>query len=119
MRNSAVSDVSPSSKPRPHETIGTEPGGGGERTSLETDALRRAFLDHLAFSRHPMGDGTALDQYQALALSIRDRLVQRWTATQRAYAERERQARSTTCRPSSSSGAPCSPTCRRSGSYER
>ena len=59
-----------------------------DRTSLHPDALRRAFFDHLKYSRgNPLDTATAYDRYVALALSIRDRLVERWVATERAYAE--------------------------------
>ncbi len=59
-----------------------------DRTGLHPTTLRRAFVDHVVFSRgRRLANSTALDRYIALALSIRDRLVQRWEATERAYDE--------------------------------
>jgi starch phosphorylase len=61
--------------------------GEDDRTSMRRDALRRAYLDHLRYScGRPLGEDTAHDRYNALALSIRDRLMARWAATERAYA---------------------------------
>ena len=61
-----------------------------ERTRMDPPALRRTFFDHLTFSRgHPLGKATPHDRYVALALSVRDRLMSRWVATERAYAESE------------------------------
>ncbi|MCA9619842.1 MAG: glycogen/starch/alpha-glucan phosphorylase [Myxococcales bacterium] len=60
----------------------------GDRTSTDPRSLRRAFFDHLTFTRgHPLRSATAYDRYVALALSVRDRLMQRWVATEQAYAE--------------------------------
>jgi glycogen phosphorylase len=57
-----------------------------DRTGMHPDALGRAFIDHVKFSRgHGLAESTAHDRYAALALSIRDRLMERWIATERAY----------------------------------
>ncbi len=59
-----------------------------DRTSLHPSALSRAFLDHVKYSRgHQLDHATALDRYVALALSVRDRLVERWAASANAHAE--------------------------------
>ncbi|MEJ7730743.1 MAG: glycogen/starch/alpha-glucan phosphorylase [Polyangiaceae bacterium] len=59
-----------------------------DRTGMHPVALARAFTDHVEFSRsRDLDAATAFDRYVALALSVRDRLVQRWAATQRAYYE--------------------------------
>jgi starch phosphorylase len=59
-----------------------------DRTSMHPKALRRAFIDHVQFSRgHALDHSTALDRYTALALCVRDRLLERWTATEYAYEE--------------------------------
>jgi glycogen phosphorylase len=59
-----------------------------DRTRMDAPALRRAFFDHLTFSRgHPLANATAYDRYVALALSVRDRLMRRWVATEQAYAD--------------------------------
>jgi glycogen phosphorylase len=58
-----------------------------DRTSMHRAALLRAFVDHVKFSRgHAPEEATPLDRYVSLALSVRDRLVERWQATERAYA---------------------------------
>jgi starch phosphorylase len=56
------------------------------RTGLSVDAIRQAFLDNLFYiqGRFP-GIATANDLYQALAFTLRDRLLQRWMDTVRTY----------------------------------
>ncbi len=57
-----------------------------DRTSMHPAALRRAFTDHVQFSRgRDLSGATSFDRYMALALAARDRLVQRWAKTQRTY----------------------------------
>ncbi len=57
-----------------------------DRTGTDRAALRRAFLDHLLYSKgRPLVGSTAHDRFFALALTIRDRLVFRWSQTQNAY----------------------------------
>jgi starch phosphorylase len=61
-----------------------------DRTGMHPVVLRRAFTDHVQFSRSRDLEGsTAFDRYMALALSVRDRLVQRWAKTQRCYYDRD------------------------------
>jgi len=61
-----------------------------DRTSMHPAALRRAFTDHVQFTRsRDLDAATAFDRYTALAYSVRDRLVQRWSKTQRTYYERD------------------------------
>src|SRR6185503_4537853 len=69
-----------------HPTIEVE----DDRTGMHPVVLRRAFTDHVQYSRsrHP-DSATAFDRYMALALSVRDRLVHRWAKTQRTYYERD------------------------------
>lgn len=60
------------------------------RTGMHPRALRRAFADHLHFSRaHESAAATPYDRYVALASSVRDRLVDRWARTQRTYYEKD------------------------------
>ncbi|MSP24357.1 MAG: glycogen/starch/alpha-glucan phosphorylase [Myxococcales bacterium] len=60
-----------------------------DRTSMHPLALRRAFLDHLKFSRgHAALRATPFARYVALALAVRDRLIDRWVETEASY-ERE------------------------------
>ena len=59
-----------------------------DRTSLEPAALRRAFIDHVKFSRaRRLDEATARDRYVALSYSVRDRLIDRWAETESAYVE--------------------------------
>ncbi|WP_437994525.1 glycogen/starch/alpha-glucan phosphorylase [Sorangium sp. So ce145] len=60
------------------------------RTGMHPIALRRAFADHLHYSRaRESMSATPFDRYVALALSARDRLVDRWTKTQHTYYEQD------------------------------
>jgi glycogen phosphorylase len=61
-----------------------------DRTSMKPEGLRRAFLDHVNFSQGKLPHmATAHDRYVSLALAVRDRLVQRWSATQETYYQRD------------------------------
>jgi starch phosphorylase len=79
-----LSDAPPT--PPPPASTGTAVRVEDDRTSMHPAALRRAFLDHLEFSRGRLLDAsTPLDRYRALVLTVRDRLVRRWSSTERAY----------------------------------
>ena len=81
----------PSTSPPP-TTPGTTPRAGvmveDDRTGMSDEALQRAYLDHLSYS---LGKGAAnstpLDQFTALALTVRDRLTYRWAQTQETYSK--------------------------------
>ncbi|MEO7328387.1 MAG: glycogen/starch/alpha-glucan phosphorylase [Minicystis sp.] len=61
-----------------------------DRTGMDPVTLRRAFNDHVQFSRsRDLDAATPFDRYMALALAVRDRLVQRWAGTQRTYYEQD------------------------------
>ncbi|MCA9588520.1 MAG: glycogen/starch/alpha-glucan phosphorylase [Myxococcales bacterium] len=61
-----------------------------DRTGMDDTTLRRAFLDHLAFSLGKRATGaTPLDLFTAMALTVRDRLAYRWAQTQDAYAQKD------------------------------
>jgi glycogen phosphorylase len=61
-----------------------------DRTGMHPVVLRRAFTDHVQYSRsRNLPAATPFDRYMALALSVRDRLVQRWAKTQRTYYEQD------------------------------
>jgi starch phosphorylase len=61
-----------------------------DRTGMDPVVLRRAFMDHVQFSRsRDLSVATAHDRYVALALSVRDRLVQRWAKTARTYSAKD------------------------------
>jgi starch phosphorylase len=58
-----------------------------DRTGMDSATLRRAFLDHLAFSLGKRAqNSTVHDRFMAIALTIRDRLTYRWAETQDHYA---------------------------------
>ena len=56
---------------------------------LDKDAIKRSFLDHLL---HMQGKfpalATQLDYYQALAMVVRDQIMQRWISTAAEYTKR-------------------------------
>ncbi|PIE18747.1 MAG: glycogen phosphorylase [Proteobacteria bacterium] len=61
-----------------------------DRTGMHPVTLERAVLDHLYYTcATNRSAATPLDIYHAVAHATRDRLVQRWMATQRTYAERD------------------------------
>ncbi|MBX7080405.1 MAG: glycogen/starch/alpha-glucan phosphorylase [Nannocystaceae bacterium] len=79
------------------ESLATRGGGGGgqpqivvedDRTGMHPVTLERAVLDHLYYTcmKDPPS-ATLLNVYEAVAHATRDRLVQRWIRTQRAYYE--------------------------------
>jgi starch phosphorylase len=56
------------------------------RTSLSVDGIREAFLDNLLFVQGRFPEiATANDHHQALAYTVRDRLLQRWLQTVQTY----------------------------------
>lgn len=56
------------------------------RTAMTGATIRRAFLDHVFYTQGKLpGLASANDLYQALAHTVRDRLVQRWISTAEAY----------------------------------
>jgi glycogen phosphorylase len=61
-----------------------------DRTGMSPAALQRAVWDHLQFTRSKdITSATPHDVFHALAHTVRDRLVRRWMATQRTYADRD------------------------------
>lgn len=58
------------------------PATDDTRTSLARTPIRRAFLDHVFYTQAKLpGLADRNDLYQALAHTVRDRLVQRWIST--------------------------------------
>lgn len=56
------------------------------RTGMHPVTLERAVLDHLRYTcTKAQEDATLLDVYEALAHTVRDRLVNRWIETRRRY----------------------------------
>ena len=57
---------------------------------LDAATFKRAVLEHLLYTcAKDSRDATAVDYYRAMAHTVRDRLVQRWIATQRTYLEQD------------------------------
>jgi glycogen phosphorylase len=57
---------------------------------VDPEQFRRDVLDHLLYTCvKEQSDAGPIDFYRAMAHSVRDRLVQRWLATQRTYVERD------------------------------
>ncbi|MEM8604279.1 MAG: glycogen/starch/alpha-glucan family phosphorylase, partial [Cyanobacteria bacterium P01_H01_bin.121] len=58
-----------------------------DRTGMSVDTLRRAFADQLFYLQgKDESTATSVDYYNALAFTVRDRLLQRWLKTQKTYA---------------------------------
>ena len=61
-----------------------------ETAPNEAAALLHSFTNHLLYSlAKDQYSATALDRYQALALTIRDRLIERWISTQQRYYKKD------------------------------
>ena len=59
-----------------------------DRTTMDERGLRRAYLDNLHYIQgKDEFTATAHDRFMALAYTVRDRLMHRWIAAQRAYAD--------------------------------
>ena len=74
-------------------TTSKRPGNADDsltRVAMDPATFKRTVLDHLLYTcAREMSEATPRDLYQALAHTVRDRLVHRWLATQRTYAERD------------------------------
>ncbi len=52
----------------------------------DVESLKRSFIDHLEYSlAKDEYSATVRDKYRALALAVRDRLIERWIETQQTY----------------------------------
>src|SRR6185295_12157702 len=68
----------------------TGSGGSLTRVAMDPATFKRTVLDHLLYTcARDLSDASPRDLYQALAHTVRDRLVHRWLATQRTYDERD------------------------------
>src|SRR5262249_13266082 len=68
----------------------SEASGEIVRTSTQPGTLARAVADHLRYSVGRLPSVASLhDYYYALALAVRDRMVDRWTQTTETYLEKE------------------------------
>jgi glycogen phosphorylase len=60
------------------------------RVGMDPGTFKRSVLDHLLYTcARELREASARDLYEALAHTVRDRLVHRWLATQRTYQERD------------------------------
>ena len=61
-----------------------------DRTGMDIETLKRAFIDNLYYIQgKDKNFATAHDYYMALAYTIRDRLVHRWIKTEQTYFEKD------------------------------
>lgn len=61
-----------------------------DRTGMSPETLERAVLDHLYYTAlKDIPSATAHDVFEAVAHTVRDRLVQRWMHTNRTYYEQD------------------------------
>ncbi|MGB0523360.1 MAG: glycogen/starch/alpha-glucan phosphorylase [Flammeovirgaceae bacterium] len=57
-----------------------------DRTGLDPETLKRAFLDNLYYIQGKFpARATKIDIYKALAFTVRDRCIQRWLTSNKAY----------------------------------
>jgi len=60
-----------------------------DRTGVELETIKRAFLDNLFYIQGKSPDDASLnDCYMALAYTVRDRLLNRWLNAQKTYREK-------------------------------
>jgi len=74
----------------PHTRLDASEGQPQEniRTGQSVDILKRAFLDNLFYTQGRFLEvATPNDHYQALAFTLRDRLLHRWVSTVQIYAK--------------------------------
>ena len=64
-----------------------------DRTGLELETLKRAFLDNLFYlqGKYP-SNATKNDLYMALAWTVRDRMIHRWLKSSEAYLQQDSKA---------------------------
>jgi starch phosphorylase len=70
----------------PLPAVRPKPGARNIRASLSPEAIASAFQDNLAYMQAKFPEvATTNDKYMALAYAVRDRLLDRWTATAKTY----------------------------------
>ncbi len=79
----------PQPHPQPVSRVSTR-APARTATRVDPDEFRREIYHHLLYTcvKDPQ-DAGAIDLYRAMAHCVRDRLVERWLATQRKYVERD------------------------------
>lgn len=84
--NAAGTDKKRATKEPGSAPLPAEPLVEDDRTGMSKEAFKRALLDNLlCLQGRTLNRATALDLFRALAFTIRDRLVHRWSLTQQAY----------------------------------
>ena len=80
-----------SSKPATVKRTGVKQGLPYDTLGLDAESLKKAMLGHLEFTlaELPRHVDTEWEPYVALALAVRDRMIQRWLHTQDTYYERD------------------------------
>src|SRR5687767_2347383 len=70
--------------------IEPRPNGAGDEKRADPALLRRAFMDHIEYSRGKNPEtATPYDRFLALAMTVRDQLARSWVKTQRTYYEQD------------------------------
>ena len=65
---------------------GNPPAERDERRGFDIESLKTSFINHIAFTQARVPEyATGHDRYMALAMLVRDRLIDRWIATREAY----------------------------------
>lgn len=74
----------------PHRTSEAAVQIEDDRTGMNVETLRRAFLDNLYYIQgKDLQLATPYDLYMALSYTVRDRLLQRWLHTQEVYLQQD------------------------------
>ena len=77
--------MTPKKKPNPNLTPSTN-----ELKGTDVESLKVSFVNHLEFSRgKDEYSATERDLFHSLALTVRDRLIERWIETQQTYYDRD------------------------------
>ena len=84
-----------SSKSATVKRTGVKQGLPYDTLGLDAESLKKAMLGHLEFTlaELPRHVDSEWEPYVALALAVRDRMIERWLRTQDTYYEQRRQAR--------------------------
>ena len=57
-----------------------------QRRGLDVESIKQSFLNHVSYTQAKVPDfATKRDLFVALAMTVRDRLMERWIATRKAY----------------------------------
>lgn len=77
-------------KRNPNPLLGKLSPSTNKHKANDVESLQEAFIDHLEFSlAKDKYSATQLDYFKALALTIRDRLFEKWIETQQSYYDQD------------------------------